>query len=131
MLRLTKIVAVVAILSTCAFAPEGAEKVTPPDVYRDWWAKTEDCSGIRGRFERVDWYQVPGNSFKCGNGYCAGHWEEPHSIYMAAEWANVEWAVRHEMLHDLIGHSGHPLHLFKDRCDLLAPWASYNVEPSG
>ena len=35
---------------------EGRRPYAPPTVYEEWWAATEQCSGIGGSFERIDWY---------------------------------------------------------------------------
>ena len=111
----------VAVAGACAddpfSPPEGTERFDPPDAYRAQWAIVEDCSGLRGPFERVRWYRIPTWSFACpeGNGVreCFGLWEEPHNIYLgtfAAGNLNGDYfTVRHEILHDLLGPGqGHP-----------------------
>lgn len=97
--------------------------MTPPDVYQEWWAKTEACSGLRGDFDRVRWSVVAGPSFPCASGKCAGHWEPGHLIYLADAWRTNEMVVRHEMLHDLLDRSGHPDPPFGNPCTLT--WATW------
>jgi hypothetical protein len=106
------------------FAPEAAVSFDPPASYQVWWQKTEACSGAQGGFARIHWYLVPGDGFVCPGGHCAGRWETNHTIYIAEGWRDHEMVVRHEMLHDLIGHAGHPNPPFGAPCALTwATWA--------
>lgn len=111
-------------LSGCSFDPEGDTPLSPPPVYREWWAKTQACSGRTGNFDRVSWSVVAGESFPCSSGECVGHWRTDHHIFLAGAWAMNEMVVRHEMLHDLIGHPGHPDPPFGVGCPLT--WESWN-----
>lgn len=117
------------LLAACGFDPGDDSPMTPPTVYREWWAKTEACSGLSGDFARVRWSEVPGPSFPCASGECAGHWESSHRIYLAAAWKLDEMVVRHEMLHDLLERSGHPTVPFATPCTLT--WASWRGDPTG
>lgn len=108
----------------CGFDPEGDVPLDPPPVYREWWVKTEACSGLSGNFDRLTWSVVDGPSFSCSSGQCAGHWSKDHHIYLAGEWAMDEMVVRHEMLHDLIGMPGHPAPPFGQGCPLT--WETWN-----
>jgi hypothetical protein len=112
------------LLAACGFDPGDDSPMAPPPVYRDWWAKTEACSGLRGDFDRVEWSVVPGSSFPCSSGKCAGHWEPGHRIYLAESWTTNEMVVRHEMLHDLLNRGGHPDPPFGDPCPLT--WATWH-----
>ena len=111
------------LLAACGFDPGDDSPMTPPAVYREWWAKTEACSGLTGNFDRVHWSVVAGHSFSCGSGQCAGHWQSDHDIYIAQDWTTSEMVVRHEMLHDLLGRSGHPDPPFGNPCPLT--WATW------
>ncbi len=106
------------------FEPEQSAPLDPPAQFRDWWAKTEACSGRTATFERIHWYVVPGDSFDCPDGRCVGRWEDDHTIYIAASWVASELVVRHEMLHDLIDRSGHPDPPFGHGCPLT--WATWD-----
>src|SRR2546425_8619861 len=68
------------------FAPAGAIEFAPPAAYGTWWAEIESCAGISGDFAAVEWYEVPGASYSCPayDGECAGWWQPPHTIYLAA-----------------------------------------------
>lgn len=100
----------------------------PPAIYREWWARTEACSGLSGDFDRVEWLVVRGESFECRSGQCVGHWQPSHHIYIAESWVENEMVVRHEMLHDLLNGGGHPDPPFGEGCPLT--WATWPGTPS-
>ncbi len=112
-----------SLLGCERFAPEGATAFDPPPTYRVWWEKTEQCSGTQASFQRIRWYVVAGDGFGCPGGRCAGRWEDDHTIYLAETWRDHEMVVRHEMLHDLIGHAGHPAPPFGVPCPLT--WSTW------
>ena len=92
------------------FAPAGAVEFAPAAAYRAWWTEIESCAGISGDFAAVDWYEVPGSTYSCPayDGRCAGWWQPPHTIYLAATGVNDRLLVEHEMLHDLLQRGDHP-----------------------
>jgi hypothetical protein len=103
-----KIAAIAAmVFATCAFAPpDGTEGFTPPERYREIWQEAQACTGLSGDFDRVAWYVVPGNNWPCDEkGKCIGQWRQPHTILIAEAWQNIDWVVKHEMIHDLTGLS--------------------------
>jgi hypothetical protein len=113
----------------CGFDPEGDRALDPPPIYQEWWAKTEECSGLKGNFERLRWSVVEGTSFSCSSGQCAGHWSADHHIFLASKWVMDEMVVRHEMLHDLIGRPGHPAPPFGEGCPLTwETWGGNTVQ---
>ena len=123
-------VAVVTVLGGChSFDPAGDEPFEPPPVYREWWAKTQACSGKEANFDRITWMVVDGESFSCASGQCVGHWESSHQIWIAKEWLDNEMVVRHEMLHDLLDRSGHPNPPFGQDCPLT--WETWKGGSAG
>ncbi|HEU4682658.1 MAG TPA: hypothetical protein VFS51_12970 [Gemmatimonadales bacterium] len=122
-------VGLLVALAGCGFAPYGDEPLDPPPIYREWWAKTEACSGRTGNFDRVRWSVVEGRSFSCSSGECAGHWRTDHHIFLASDWVMDEMVVRHEMLHDLLDRPGHPDPPFGIGCPLT--WESWNGGATG
>ena len=116
------------VLAACGFDPDDDSPISPPANYREWWAKTEACSGLSGDFDRVKWSVIPGYGFDCASGTCAGHWEPDHHIYLASDWTDNEMVVRHEMLHDLLNRAGHPDPPFGDPCPLT--WATWQGDRS-
>ena len=127
--RLFWALGLLAMLGGCGFDPVGDMPLNPPPIYREWFAKTEACSGLTGNFERLRWSVIEGHSFPCSSGECAGHWRTDHHIYLASEWSMDEMVVRHEMLHDLLGRTGHPDPPFGIGCPLT--WASWNGGDAG
>jgi hypothetical protein len=132
----TRLVWITIALAACTrFEPTGSEAMEPPPDFREWWSKTQACSGLEGNFDRVRWFVVPGHEFACPSGQCVGHWEPDHRIYIAEDWVDNEMVARHEMLHDLIGHPGHPDPPFGSPCPLT--WSTWTgsgappVEPFG
>jgi hypothetical protein len=104
-----KLIAVVVLLfGTCAFAPSGTEPFTPPESYRAQYDSAQACSGVKGNFDQVHWYLIPGHDFPCPSGRCIGQWNPPHDIYIAEVWKNIGWVVRHEAVHEITGwrHDG-------------------------
>ena len=112
-----------ATLGCSAFEPEGDMPFEPPATYREWWNKTQACSGRAADFDRIRWSVIEGNSFPCKSGQCVGHWESSHHIWIAKEWVSNEMVVRHEMLHDLLDEGGHPNPPFGADCPLT--WESW------
>lgn len=88
--------------------PEGAVPFDPPPIYKQWWVVTEECSGISGDYQRVQWYMVSAratsNQGDIGGTLVVGlvWWVPPHQIYIAEPWVLRESVVRHVMLHDLL-----------------------------
>ena len=116
-------------LTGCGFDPEGDMPLDPPPIYREWFAKTEACSGRTGNFDRLSWSVIDGYSFPCSSGECAGHWRTNHHIFLAGDWVMDEMVVRHEMLHDILERTGHPDPPFGEGCPLT--WASWNGGAAG
>jgi len=108
--------------------PPSAQLVSaPPELYREWWAKTEACSGRSGDFARVEWYVVPNvQTFQTAAGVKVGLWTHSSSgvrIIIAGNYAETELVVRHEILHALLDREGHPREYFQTRCALT--WDSW------
>lgn len=116
----------VVVLASCAFSPDGEQPMSPPSLYREWWSSTEACSGKTGKFDRIQWFVVPGHGFECPGGKCAGRWQDSHTIYISDDYKNNELVVRHEMLHELLGYPGHPDPPFGAGCPLT--WNSWNAD---
>ena len=101
--------------------PPGAQRFTPPAVYRQWWALTEGCSGLHGSFDAVEWYVVPNAStLRLDDGEVVNAEWQPkgNRITVAAE-PDGPYAgdlIRHEMLHALLQTGGHPREAFIGRC---------------
>jgi hypothetical protein len=116
------LIAFAAVGCEAPAAPAGGVALTPPAVFSHWWQEVEQCSGATGAIDRISWYVVPCTAdeagFECdvtADGLCAGEWRSPHVIALAGPnrffpdgYADDEWTVKHEMLHDLLGTPEHP-----------------------
>jgi hypothetical protein len=119
---------ILSVASCSSFEPTGDHSMTPPAEYRVWFEKTQACSGLTGDFDRIKWYVVDGQDFDCPSGKCVGRWNDDHTIYVARAYSENEMVVRHEILHDLIGHPGHPDPPFGNPCPLT--WATWHGDDS-
>ena len=117
-----------ALGPTPAVLPEGAVPVAAPAVYREWFARTEACSGRTGNLDTVQFYVVPGvETFATRDGPQVGVWigeGASHRIVIAGNYQGNEMVVRHELLHTLLRQTGHPEEYFVSRCRLT--WESWN-----
>lgn len=100
-------------LASCA----GGQAFTPPPVYREWWAKDRECSGLNGNMPLF--VSMPGETFGIAGQQVWGYWSRSsNTVYLASHHLLDEQVVRHEMLHSLIGHPGHPKDLFITKCNV-------------
>jgi hypothetical protein len=102
--------------------PEGAVPLAPDRAqYLIWWRQVEACSGLRGNFDDVDFFFVPGvSAMVWGNQVVNGVWlEHGNRIILAEGHVDDEDTVRHEMLHSLLFLPGHPAEYFQARCRTL------------
>lgn len=108
--------------------PSGAVPMAAPAGYGGWWQATEACAGLTGSYSTVEWFVVPdADTFDPGNGSrVVGEWSRVGGatrIILAGRYAAHEMAVRHEMLHALLGKAGHPAEFFGTKCGLT--WNSW------
>jgi hypothetical protein len=125
------------VLAACGFDPEGDSPMTPPAVYREWWAKTEACSGREGDMRAVAFFAVdaPDGAIRLGREVAHGWWvREGNRIYLPASALSDEWLVRHEMLHALLQRGSHPTREFVTACHVAsaAVWrdSTLSVDPA-
>jgi len=117
-----------ALAPSAVALPAGAVQIATPVVYREWFQRTEACSGRTGDFSAVQFYVVPGvETFPTEDGAKVGEWisdGSAHRVVIAGNYQNHEMVVRHELLHTLLRQSGHPDEYFVSRCRLT--WESWN-----
>jgi hypothetical protein len=110
--------------------PPSAQLIAAPDQYREWWTKTESCSGRSGNFARITWYVIPDvQSCETSSGPKVGLWTHSSDgvrIVLAGAYTENELVVRHEMLHALLDREGHPAEYFQTRCALT--WDSWGSQ---
>jgi hypothetical protein len=98
--------------------PPDAEQFSPPAVYSTWWNMTQACSGLTGSLAAVTWYKTSEVLHDVPTGdVIIGYWTAgSNRIVMVASAMLDGGAVRHEMLHSLIGQGGHPRSQFLGKC---------------
>lgn len=94
--------AALVLLLACT-VPTAPDAFTPPAIYRAWYDATQDCAGVTPvhRYEALRFHvaDFPPSVL----GYWAGR-----DIYLARDMIDWGPAVRHEMLHAILGEAGHP-----------------------
>jgi hypothetical protein len=98
--------------------PETATQFIPPAVFRRWWAMTEACAGRTANFGAVRWYRVPGSTFMSPKGdFLKGYTDlADNKIVLSDTLAAFGAGVRHEMLHAILGVTGHSRDMFLGAC---------------
>ena len=84
--------------------PPDAVRMQPGPEYAAWYAETEACVGVDGDFERVRWFEVPGERWwdPLREQYAIATWRSPHDIYVTTAHLDDENVVKHEVVHDLL-----------------------------
>ena len=121
MLRRTLLLFSLAACESPTALPQGAERFTPPAVYRQWWTLTEACSGRQGSFDAVQWYILPkASTLQLDDGTVVNAaWDGRGNRIILTAGTDGPYAgdlVRHEMLHALLQADGHPRDTFIGRC---------------
>jgi len=102
--------------------PVGAVPFDPPADYGVWWNEVEACSGLKGDFRSVQWYEMPGSTaFEYGGvRNIQGRWSpQGNTITLAERLMSDSMLVRHEELHALLHSGEHPALYFGTRCGAL------------
>ena len=123
-------VALAAVGCDSLFAPlpSGAKGFPPLAPYGTWWQLVESCSGITRTFGSVRWYVA--DRIESNDANVDGEWlSRGNRIVLTPASAREGSVVRHEMLHALLGHGGHPREYFVDRCGSLVSCQA-NCAPS-
>jgi hypothetical protein len=103
--------------------PHSAQRFTPPEQYRAWWALTEACSGLHGDLASVAWYLLhTADTFSLEGETVNGAWYgDPNRIVLGDSEEFDGSLVRHEMLHALLQKGTHPRQQFLGNCgDIVA-----------
>jgi hypothetical protein len=99
--------------------PADARLFVPPPVYSRWWAMVEECSGLRGSLDKVQWYSAPeelSNPDNSGD-RVEGYWSRASNRIVLSRNRTIDGAVvRHEMLHALVRSGGHSRRRFLQEC---------------
>jgi hypothetical protein len=99
--------------------PADAHRFVAPPVYTRWWAMVEECSGLRGSLQGVEWYSAPeelSNPDNSGD-RVEGYWSRASNRIVLSRNRTIDGAVvRHEMLHALARSEGHSRRKFLQDC---------------
>ena len=123
-----------AALAACAlevtaplpYVDDRAKAIRQPKPPLEWlagYAQAEICSGIRGDIRKIEWYLVPGSTFRFGDSGPLFGYADGRRIYIAESMKRHPWLARHEALHTL-GYGGHDSTLFQARCKADWPFPS-------
>lgn len=139
-LALAGLVAAAACESATAPLPGGATRFEPPPVYARWWGLVEECSGREGDFGAWSWYRVPVDAWRdAGYGAYEAYTDvAAHRIVMMEGLEPNGSAIRHEMLHALLGPTfasrnpvlAHPPAYFRGLCAGVV-WCDKGCEDAG
>lgn len=77
---------------------------TAPDKYREWFAETERCSGLKADFDKLRWYVTPG-PWKGPLGVTYGLYHEGKILVNQPQLMD-SLLIDHEMLHFLLSENG-------------------------
>jgi hypothetical protein len=114
--------------------PATAELFVPPSVYARWWTMVEECSGLRGSLENIQWYSAPEQLWNPANSSdpVEGYWSRASNrIVLNANDTLDGGTVRHEMLHALVRSGGHPRWAFLQACGGVVACAPQCVRDAG
>ena len=98
--------------------PKDAMEFSPPPVYSAWWNMTQTCSRLTGSLGAVTWYTTDEVVHDISSGdVIAGYWVPGSNRIVLNSAVMMDGGiVRHEMLHALIRHGGHPRNQFLGNC---------------
>lgn len=81
----------------------------PPDSYARWYKAAEDCTHMRGDYERVEWLMVQAPWLE-GQWKTLGSWEWMSLGYARIVVNRQDWMdstlVMHEAIHDILWRNG-------------------------
>ena len=117
-LALLSLAIVVCSSATEPKLPNDAEEFSPPPVYSTWWNMTQACSRLTGSVSGVTWYSTAEVVHDLSTGdVIAGYWVSGSNRVVLNSSVMMDGGiVRHEMLHALIQHGGHPRSQFLGNC---------------
>jgi hypothetical protein len=97
-----------------------------PQIYSQWWANIERCSGLTGDLTQLRFYVAPRPVLTLatrGGLYAGLYYPEDKRIIFGLWEPGDSVVVEHEFLHAIMDFNGlrppdggHPLHFFRDLC---------------
>ena len=96
--------------------PRDAVPMATPPEYTLWWRLTERCAARVRDPGQISWYVMPGAE-DLGQANIQGqYFPLSRRIVLAGHYVRNAPLVRHEMLHAIVGTTGHPAEDFQRRC---------------
>lgn len=94
------------LLTGCILAPvdlvvHGERPIVPRLEYRAWYSAVEDCLGMAGNFDAIEWRAA--DEILVAGRRRAGVLRFPNTITIRSDAAHLEGVVRHEMVHHVTG----------------------------
>jgi hypothetical protein len=114
--------------------PADATQFAPPPVYTRWWAMVEECSGLTGSLDNVQWYSAPEQLFDPNNSGepVEGYWSAATNRIVLSSNDTIDGStVRHEMLHALTRSGAHTRSQFLRNCGGVVPCPTKCVQEAG
>ena len=138
-LSIAPVVAAIIGLAACGGVvdppplPSDAEEFSPPVVYSTWSNMTQACSGLTGSLGAVTWYKTSEVLHDARTGdVVLGYWySADNTIVLTTASVHDGGTVRHEMLHSLLGKSGHPRDQFLGKCAGTVPCEAGCIRDAG
>lgn len=104
-------------------------KFDPPPFYGRWWQHAENCTGYRGRMDKITWLLAPKPFLRLKddpNWYLGMYWPDQGIIVLGLFREADSVTVIHEDIHALIDQNGvrddqdqHPKLEFDEKCGKL------------
>lgn len=95
--------------------------LTVQPEYPRLWQEVQQCSGLQKKWGGIKFYVIDMDvvGLPAHDIWFAAYWNQPdNSITFLQRYVHDERTIKHEMLHSLIGHSGHPDSLFITKCNV-------------
>ena len=104
-------------------------KFDPPPFYSRWWQHAEQCTGLRGRLDKIEWLLAPKPFLRLPddpNWYIGMYWPDQGVIVLGLFREVDSVTVIHESIHAILDQNGvrdpndqHPKVEFDEKCGKL------------
>ena len=89
-----------------------------PEAYSIWFKQVAHCMGMDAeateeRFSVIRWYQGVEIRNPSEGKYALGLWESPHKITIRSDLSEVDYVVKHELVHELLRDGSHNQEYFR------------------
>ncbi|MEZ4424686.1 MAG: hypothetical protein R3E98_14850 [Gemmatimonadota bacterium] len=89
-----------------------------PEEYLRWFGEVAECMGRERdatpeRFRVIRWYEGVEIRNPSEGKYALGLWVEPHKITVRTDVADLDYVIKHELVHELLRDGSHEQRFFK------------------